>query len=168
MAAYAQQARDAQLLIDAQKIRLQAQRRAGEILLKMEKNKGTKFSPGSNKVLPPTDPTPKLAELGVTRVQFSKWQCIAKLSDKEFDGWRALLTFNRASCPDAILLKATVLAPLPPIVVREYIGCGQQTICFAPRGQRLEITRAGALCCSDIYSSKLVLASAAAESSVDA
>jgi hypothetical protein len=45
-------------------VALRAKRRAGELLAASEKNRGTVL--GGNAVLPP-DPTPKLADLGVSK-----------------------------------------------------------------------------------------------------
>jgi hypothetical protein len=52
-------------------VALRAKRRAGELLAVTEKNRGTVL--GGNAVLPP-DPTPKLADLGVSKIDSSRWQ----------------------------------------------------------------------------------------------
>ena len=89
MAAYAKQANDPELLLYAQKIRLQAQRRAGEILIAMkeagELNKKATLKRGA--VLPVSQHGKTLKTLGVGEKQSARWQKIAKLPEKEFDGW---------------------------------------------------------------------------------
>ena len=50
----------------AAEVRLRAERRAGELLAEMEKNKGTRL--GGCTVQPP-DPAPTLADLGIEKTQ---------------------------------------------------------------------------------------------------
>jgi N6-adenosine-specific RNA methylase IME4 len=89
VAAYAKQAKDTQLIDHATDIRLRAERRAGELLLAMEKNKGARG--GGKKDAPrgrlkqPRDVTPKLAEIGISKSQSANWQRLAKLPEKDFE-----------------------------------------------------------------------------------
>jgi hypothetical protein len=82
MQAYARQARDTQLLEDATEIRFYAERRAGELLMEMaecgEREVGGRPEKRSS------DVTVKLADLGLTKTQSSKWQRLAALSDEKF------------------------------------------------------------------------------------
>jgi hypothetical protein len=86
MAAYAKQANDPELLVYAQKIRLQAQRRAGEILIKTAET-GERFGRSH----PRSSPTGRstLEKLGITYKQSMQWQRIAKLATKDFDAMLA-------------------------------------------------------------------------------
>ena len=76
---FAQQAKDRSLIEDATEIRLRAERRAGEILREMEKNKGGVPGKTGRKGRPVLDATPKLADLGVTKSQSSNWQRLAAI-----------------------------------------------------------------------------------------
>jgi hypothetical protein len=58
---------------------MRAERRAGELLREMEKNKGAKPGKTGRKARPALDTRPKLADIGVTKTQSSRWQ---KLADK--------------------------------------------------------------------------------------
>jgi hypothetical protein len=63
----------------AAEIKLRAERKAGEMLAVMEKNEGSKNKPGGNNMLPP-----KLNEMGVTKMQSSRWQSVATVSESDF------------------------------------------------------------------------------------
>jgi len=67
----------------AAEIKLRAERRLGEILTDMPKNEGTRTI-GRNTVIPPSD-TPRLADLGLTRVESSRFQQIAKIPEPVFE-----------------------------------------------------------------------------------
>jgi N6-adenosine-specific RNA methylase IME4 len=89
MQLYAKQAKDRTLIEDATEIRLRAERRAGELLRKMEKNGGARGQgrpqKGGSKGRPPKDNTPTLADLGVTKTQSSRWQRFADLDPETFE-----------------------------------------------------------------------------------
>ncbi len=83
MQAYAQQAKDTELISYATEIRLRAERRAGELLRDMEKHEGGRPKKTGNKSQPVFQP--KLAELGVTKAQSSRWQKLADLPEDKFE-----------------------------------------------------------------------------------
>ena len=87
---YATQARDYDLQNRAATIRLLAERRAGQLLIDMEKNPGTRGAgrprrDGTSKrrYSRATTKPPTLEELNISKVQSSKWQRLAKLVDDE-------------------------------------------------------------------------------------
>jgi len=86
---YAKQAGDFELQNQAAEIRLRAERRAGQLLLEMEKNPGrrgegrprkdgTKVTRSSRLTAYP----PKLEDIGISKDQSSKWQRLALLVDE--------------------------------------------------------------------------------------
>jgi hypothetical protein len=87
---YATQARDFDLQNRAATIRLLAERRAGQILIDMEKNPGSRgvgrpAKNGTSRARYPRATTlpPTLEELNISKVQSSKWQRLARLVDDE-------------------------------------------------------------------------------------
>lgn len=79
-AAYAKRQRAALPVVNkAQDIKIRAERKAGEMLSKMAKNKGTVV--GGDIVSPP-DNTPRLSDLGITKKQSSRWQQAASVSEE--------------------------------------------------------------------------------------
>jgi N6-adenosine-specific RNA methylase IME4 len=101
MQVYAQQAKDRSLIENATEIRMRAERRAGELLREMEKNKGAagggtkKGSRG--RLVQPRDTAPKLADIGVSKTQSSRWQRLADLDSKTFEGTVAAARKKAAS-----------------------------------------------------------------------
>jgi hypothetical protein len=88
MQVYAQQAKDRSLIDAATELRLRAEIRARELLAEMDKNKGG-GEPGvgrrGNNAVASSDhiPPPKLADLGVSKSQSSRWQRLAALAPAE-------------------------------------------------------------------------------------
>ena len=81
MQAYAKQAKDTELIGYATEIRLRAERRAGEILVEMEKHRGGRpTKTGSHE-----EPVLRLSDLDISKSQSSKWQRLAELPDDEFE-----------------------------------------------------------------------------------
>lgn len=93
MQRYALQAKDRELIDMATDIKMRAERRVGELLREMSKNKGTRGagdanvgkSTGGRLSRPPVDATPKLSDLGVTKDQSSRWQKLAAMPEKQFE-----------------------------------------------------------------------------------
>ncbi len=65
----------------AARARVRAERRCGELLKKMEKNKGHRFA-GSTVV---SEPVPTIPEMGLTHKQSSKFQQLASVPEDEFE-----------------------------------------------------------------------------------
>lgn len=85
MQVYARQAKDNELIDLATDIRLRAEKRAGELLGEMEETKTrARRGQGQGKGRAAT-PLPKLADLGVTKTQSSRWQRLAAMPEKEFE-----------------------------------------------------------------------------------
>jgi N6-adenosine-specific RNA methylase IME4 len=93
---YAKQAKDRQLINDATDIRLRAERRAGELLAQMDKNKGARGNPKGRgaKIVRSSDATahPRLSDLGVSKTQSSRWQRFADLPQTKFEAHVAKAT----------------------------------------------------------------------------
>jgi len=63
-------------------IRLRAERKAGEMLADMEMNVGSKKTKaGGNTMLPPE----KLSDIGITKMQSSRWQAIARVPEAKYE-----------------------------------------------------------------------------------
>lgn len=68
---------------DAAEIKLRAERKLGEMLGEMEKNKGAATPLHDERALP------KLHDLGIQEVQSHRWQQEARISEPEFETWIA-------------------------------------------------------------------------------
>lgn len=88
MRIYAEQAKDITLISKATELRMRAERRAGELLHEMQKNKGAREQGvgrrGKNAVAA-SDRVPKLSDLGVSKTQSSRWQKLAEIEQDEFE-----------------------------------------------------------------------------------
>ncbi len=79
---YARISKNYDLEKQAYEIRMRAERRAGQLLRNMKKNKGG----GSNQHRSRTGTgAPKLSEIGITKKESSNWQNTANLSEPEFE-----------------------------------------------------------------------------------
>jgi hypothetical protein len=85
MRMYAMQAKDGVLIHHATEIRLRAERRAGELLKDMDKNKGAVAGKTGRKARPLLDMAPKLSDLNISKSQSSKWQKLAGIPDGDFE-----------------------------------------------------------------------------------
>jgi hypothetical protein len=80
-----------QIIANASEIKVRAERKAGELLATMPKNEGTKGQLTGDVVVgghvdgPPTDPTPTLKDLGITKNQSAQWQEIARTPVEIFE-----------------------------------------------------------------------------------
>lgn len=81
LAAYAQQAKDTEMVGWATEIKIRAERRAGELLREMEKT-GERAGRGQPKVMS-HDTT--LPDLSISRDQSSRWQKLADIPEQEFE-----------------------------------------------------------------------------------
>jgi hypothetical protein len=103
MRAYAMQAKDRVLIDHATEIRLRAERRAGELLRDMEKNKGARGEGrpkiGGNSKRPPKDAPPKLSDLNINKSQSSRWQKLATMSEKDFEEARSPVSSRKHATP---------------------------------------------------------------------
>ncbi|MGD2111665.1 MAG: MT-A70 family methyltransferase, partial [Phycisphaerae bacterium] len=82
--AYSKQAGESlEMQNDCAEIKIRAERRAGELLQEMHKNGGGRPTKTRNTMLQVSGPT--LLELGVTRMQSSRWQTIAAIPERAFE-----------------------------------------------------------------------------------
>lgn len=85
MQAYARQAKDSTLIVQATEIRMRAERRAGELLIEME-DRGERRAHSQRSRAATSEPLPpKLADLGVSKTQSSRWQRLATLDPETFE-----------------------------------------------------------------------------------
>lgn len=80
MAAYARQAKDTEMVEWATEIKVRAERKAGQMLAEMEKNKGAATRSHDSTALPKT-----LSELDISKNESSRWQKLATVNDTQFE-----------------------------------------------------------------------------------
>lgn len=86
MAAYAKQANDTKLIEWATEIKVRAERKAGQMLAEMDKNTGAMGSGSNQHEVRSLDVTaPKLADLGISKNQSSRWQKLAAVPEDQFE-----------------------------------------------------------------------------------
>ncbi len=93
MKAYARQAQDKQLVIDASEIQIRAERRLGEMIRTQKEtvglNPGTRTQGGGNgaggAVMEPPASLPTLADMGISKRLSSRSQAIAAIPPEEFE-----------------------------------------------------------------------------------
>jgi hypothetical protein len=106
MEEYARRAKNTELIERAVDTRFRAERRAGEILVEMKARGERDDGKGNrNPTLKSQAATPKLADLGITKSESSKWQQLAALELDEFETQveqgkkRALAAIDRTAKP---------------------------------------------------------------------
>lgn len=91
---------------EAAEVKIRAERKAGEMLAKMPKNKGADGSISTgNSVLPVMDDAPTLSDLGIEKMQSSRWQTIARLPEDEFEEHIAETKAERKELTTASVLR---------------------------------------------------------------
>ena len=93
MKAYARQAKDKQMEIDASEIRIRAERRLGEMILEQKETVGLnegragagRPSLGGTQEEPPKDIRPTLADVGVSKKLSSRAQKLASIPEDDFE-----------------------------------------------------------------------------------
>ncbi len=90
--AYAKQAKNKSLEIDAAEIRLRAERRLGEFLMRKDKATGGQPYQSTGSISEPVDLVPTLKEMGIDKKLSSRSQKLAAVKEIEFEGhiqeWR--------------------------------------------------------------------------------
>ncbi len=87
----------------AAEIKLRAERKAGEMLAAMEKDKGGRPIETSNSALPVS--VPSLDDLGIDKMQSSRWQREAKVPEEEFEAYIESCCYEGKEVTQAGLLK---------------------------------------------------------------
>lgn len=117
MAAYARQAKDQDLILWATEIKVRAERRAGEMLSSMEKSTGSKFNGRGpdGEVRRSHDDTATLADIGISKIQSSRWQSLASMSDEHFETAVATAKDTAGQVTTAFMLREAAKAKGRPL-----------------------------------------------------
>lgn len=120
MAAYARQAKDQELIQYATEIKVRAERKCGELLSAMEKNKGVRLAGsdagagrGEASRLSHDETTEKLSDLGISRNQSSRWQSLASMTDEHFETAVATAKDTAGQVTTAFMLREAEKAKRP-------------------------------------------------------
>lgn len=108
MAAYARQAKDQELILWATEIKVRAERRAGELLTNMEKATGSRFngrSPDGEVRRSHDETSTKLEDIGVSKVQSSRWQQLASMTEEHFEAAVATAKETAGQVTTAFMLR---------------------------------------------------------------
>jgi hypothetical protein len=108
MAAYARQAKDQDLILWATEIKVRAERKAGEMLSGMEKSKGSKFNgraPDGSVRRSHDGTAATLADIGVSKVQSSRWQQLASMTPEHFEAAVATAKDTAGQVTTAFMLR---------------------------------------------------------------
>jgi len=90
----------------AEEIKLRAERRAGEILLKSPKQRPGSYQQKQRSIADTVDIPPSYKDLGITKMDAMKWQRVASIPAKDFERW--LKTSDEVSSAGALRLEATL------------------------------------------------------------
>lgn len=63
-------------------IKVRAERKAGELLKETVRNRGTRLS---GNIMQPPDESPTLDDLGISKIQSSRWQLVASIPESIFE-----------------------------------------------------------------------------------
>lgn len=107
--AYARQAKNVEAERRACEIRLRAERKVGQLLKEMAKS-GERSSQGGDRKSKSPDATLKLADLGVSKGQSSRWQRLADLPPSEFE--KAIAAADKPTTSGLIAKPAPVVQPV--------------------------------------------------------
>jgi hypothetical protein len=121
VAALAREAKDATLIEKATRLRVRAERRAGQMLIESaEKHeRATRQYTGRGNQISGLEmpPPPTLADIGISGVESSQWQQLARLPDDEFAGALDTVAATDGSVSTARVL-STAIASRPAMSTR--------------------------------------------------
>jgi alkylated DNA repair dioxygenase AlkB len=120
--AYARQAKDIRMQNWCAEIRLRAERKVGEMLAEMEKNKGAQ-GVGKKVSHPKGGAPPTLKELGLGEKQSVRWQKLAEPKENAFD-----MALARIAGSDKEVTTAGVLREIAPRKPKEGKDCYEQLL----------------------------------------
>lgn len=101
----------------ATEIKVRAERRAGEMLSSMEKNKGVRFDgrgPDGGFRQSHDENTQRLADVGVTPMQSHRWQQLASMTDEHFEAAVATAKDTAGQVTTAFMLREAQRAKPQP------------------------------------------------------
>lgn len=104
LAAYARQAKDADLIQYATEIKVRAERRCGELLARTEKNTGARGA-GPIAVERYDRDTPTLADMGLSKDESSRYQQLAAMPDEHFETAVATAKATAGEVTSAFMLR---------------------------------------------------------------
>lgn len=103
---YATLVGDKDLLIWSSEIKLQAERKGGELLTEMGERGERDPGKGGDRKSPSQGGRVKLADLGISFNQSSRWQLVAKLSEHDFQEWLDDFRYEEDRVPTSASLRS--------------------------------------------------------------